>query len=442
MAVVRDMYQFTEHLFESSKDPLFIEFLQQLFPWVISNPYGPSPGQRFSGIGWAINEISEFLYAAENYCEGSVRLVRSSPDRPRGSFGYLLHGQNTTVRLRAKLHNLILDVFYFARPDTIITQLEWRQLNTSHTNGVFNACLVLWHTDSATQPAATGLAGERGLAETLVHLRLDSPDNQGHLPGIDRDVDIFIKVERGDDVPDLIYSSQDSISKSESMASLVSSDDERCSDASGNPLVRLNATSLPAKIAAASDRASSADSDSTLRYDSSQDEDGVSINDKTARVNASESAATAAAEIAIECLRGEFGAGSIGAGGEVGSSATSSKAIELPWARISPKTERLCEKLYSKLHATQKGQSCCINVSTDGQTLKNTLSLGTTLQETKWFPSLDSDDPCSTSTLCNCHRVHFSLASQELAQVVLFLSFFCIILFPDYNIQAGHATKH
>jgi hypothetical protein len=277
---VRDRDQFTGHLLESSKNPVFIEFLQQLFPWVICNPYGPSPGKRCAGIEWAINEISQFLYAAQNYSEGSVRLVRSSPDRPRGSFSNLLHGQNTTVRLRVKLQYFILEAFHFARPDKLIAQQEWRQDDTtSHTNGVFIGCLVLWHTDSHKKPAA--LSGESGYSETLVYLRLDSPDNQGHLPGIDRDVDIFIKVERGDDIP-YLYSSQASSGKSESMASLIS---DSCSDASDDPLLRVSAMSEPSKIAAASDRSSSCDSDSTLRYDPSEEKELV-FHDPLVRLNA------------------------------------------------------------------------------------------------------------------------------------------------------------
>jgi len=465
---VSDSFQFTDHLLESSKDPVFIEFLQQLFPWVIFNPYGPSPGNRCAGIEWAINEISQFLYAVKNYSEGSVRLVRSSQDRPRGSFGYLLHGQNTTVRLRVKLQNFILEAFHFARPDKLITQQEWRQDDTtSHTNGVFIGCLVLWHTDShtkVTKPAA--LSEENGYSETLVYLRLDSPENQGHLPGIDRDVDICIKVKRGDDIPNL-DSLRASSSKAVSMASLMS---DSCRDASGDPLERLNAMSAPSNIAAASDRSSSCDSGSTLCYDPSEDKElvyhdplvrlnamsapaklaaasdsasfansdstmsyelsqeekgvhhcgkhrlhislrrvvrscdpefvekdqdgeGASIDDKTVCVNASRAAAEAAAVIAIERPQREIGAGSIG--GEVGSSATSSKAIDLPWARNSP--------LYSARINLKAEMLSCINVSTDGKLFKNT------------------------------EKAH--------AEVMLFMIFCFHYLFTDCNILADHVTE-
>jgi len=384
---VRDRDQFTNHLLESSKDPVFIEFLQQLFPWVICNPYGPSPGKRYAGIEWAINEITQFLYAAQNYSEGSVRLVRSSPDRPRGSFSNLLHGQNTTVRLRVKLQYFILESFHFARPDNLIVQQEWRQEDTSsHANGVFIGCLVLWHTDSHTKTAA--LSEDGGYSETLVYLRLDSPDNQGHLPGFDRDVDIFMKVERGDDMPSL-YSSQATSSKSE----------DSCSDASGDPLVRLNAMSAPSKIAAVSDSSSSCDSDSTLRYDPSQDKELV-FHDPLVRLTAmsapaSKDSAAAADEVVavipIESLQRKFSAGSIC--GEVGNSATSSKAIELPWATYTPQftsrinsTAGMMSEMFKQTPflVQEKGlrqeNAPCINVSTDGKFFQNMHSMGTSFQ--------------------------------------------------------------
>ena len=406
---VRDRDQFTDHLLESSKDPVFIEFLQQLFPWVICNPYGPSPGKRCAGIEWAINEIGQFLYAAKNYSEGSVRLVRSSPDRPRGSFGNLLHGQNTTVRLRVKLQYLILEAFHFARPDKLIAQQEWRQVDTSsHTNGVFTGCLVLWHTDS-----------ESGYTETLVHLRLDSPDNQGHLPGIDRDVDIFINVERGDEMPSL-YSPQGSSRKSESMGSLVS---DRCSDASGDPLVRLNAMSAPAKIAAVSDGASSCDSDSTLRYDPSQDDpefmDNVhSVATARDAIHADLEIARAATKMQAICAMLHNGSQD-GEGVSIDDKTVGVKAAEMP---INPHTGSPDAALGFKpiLHWAPENSELHskvarhVNVSTNSKFFKNTHSMGTTLQEAPIH--------------CVYHREHHALA-QELAEVILFLIFFfhCLI---------------
>ena len=422
-----DRDQFTDHLLESSKDPIFIEFLQQLFPWVICNPFGPSPGKRCAGIEWAINEISQFLYSVKNYSEGSVRLVRSSSDRPRGSFGNLLHGQNTTVRLKGKLQYFILEAFHFARPDTLIVHLEWRQVDTSsHTDGVFIGCLVLWHTNSHTKPAA--LSEKSGDTETIVHLRLDSPDNQGHLPGIDRDVDIFIKVERGEDVPAL-YSSQgsscESSSKSESMGTLTS---DSGSNASGDQLVRLNAMSEPAKFAAASDRASSCDSDSTLRYDPSQDDGSDLLKDVQSVATAMHNPLVAPRVKANIQLRSQDG--------EVVSiddKTLGVKAAEMP---INPHTGSSDATLGFKpiLH-----WAC--NVENP-----DTHSMGAHLQVARLQASVAFKGTHSMGTRhCVFHRQHNSLARQELAEVILVLIFYFhyhSILFTDYNIHAGHVNEH
>jgi hypothetical protein len=179
--------------------------------------------------------------------------------------------------------------------------------------------------------------------------------------------------------------------------------------------------SAPSKLAAASasDSASLAESDSTLRYESSPDEEGVrhcdnhrlhnslkrvlpscdpefmdnvqdgegaSIDDKTVCANASKAAA-ASGEIAIERLQRDFCEGGIS--GEVGISATRPKAIDMPWARINPmlssrinlKAEMLSEKGLRQENAPDG----CINVSTDGKSFKNTHSIGTTLQVAPMF---------------------------------------------------------
>ena len=174
---------------------------------------------------------------------------------------------------------------------------------------------------------------------------------------------------------------------------------DSCSDASGDPLVRLNAMSAPSKIAAVSDSSSSCDSDSTLRYDPSQDKELV-FHDPLVRPTAmsapaSKDSAAAAEEVAavipIESLQRKFSAGSIC--GEVGNSATSSKAIEQPWARNTPLfTTKLNSKagMMSEMFkqtpflVQEKGlrqeNAPCINVSTDGKFFQNMHSMGLSFQ--------------------------------------------------------------
>ena len=465
---------FLERLhYESSKDILFIEFLQQLFPWVYNRT--DAPGEDSCRIGWAIKEVSGILYAAETYSEGYVRLVRGTSDRPRGSWSYLLHGKNTTERLRVKLVNLILEIFHFASPDMDITRHSWYDDTISnHQSGVFRDRIRLWHTDSdsPTAPKQFSIAVSPIRIRTVgivVFVHVESPDGQGHLLATDRDVIITIKphLVLFEDVPENLQSSQVSINKhtaecdslmkisinkhivdysddnqDDDIPDLESSDSddelistlkpETIREASGisrgiSTLVRLNAVCLPSNNQDLSDGESSAESDSTLCCDLSQDRDGIP------RIDSLD------VDISSKGVE-DFKAASAAA-------ATSSTAIEQPWARLGRLIEtkkivnhetlllrdRIDASIANKIAkvVTCKAESRCkdgsitstaysatisqdnINVLTDspGTTFKNTPS---TVQ---LFPEAMPVSEGSKVTLCNYHRVHNASSEQFISQV-------------------------
>jgi len=203
--------RFLQDLHELHNDPLFVEFVQQLFPWVTSLAADSrSPDQGICHIRWETEEIGKVLFAVHDNSEGFVRLVRGSSDRPRCSWSQLLHGQHTTIRLQAKLGNFILDVFSFARPKRVITR--YALTGSSHRNGVYEGLWFVQHRDlaGATDGNATGASGVSTtttsecpaiLEETWVYLQVDSPDGQDHLRTAERDVIIKIRVSQ--DSPDL-----------------------------------------------------------------------------------------------------------------------------------------------------------------------------------------------------------------------------------------------
>ena len=188
---------FLEDMHKLHTDPIFVEFLQQLFPWVSSTVVDPSsPGTEFRQIRWATEEIGKVLFAVHSDSEGFVRLVRGTSDRPRSSWSQLLRGQNTTTRLNAKLIYFILEVFHFARPTRQIT--SWYKSNdSSHRHGIFNGTWVLQHRDSdgAIDTDATGAAVcPPVFDETWVFLHVESPDGQDHICVTERDVLVEIRV--------------------------------------------------------------------------------------------------------------------------------------------------------------------------------------------------------------------------------------------------------
>ena len=120
--------QFREGIQKLHGDDCFVEFLQQLFPWVSITAGASSAACQ---IRSATDEISKFLHAAhDDDREGFVRLIRSTTERPRTSWSQLLHGQQT-IRLCAKLSNFILDVFSFTRPNMTILQYACRRCRAS-----------------------------------------------------------------------------------------------------------------------------------------------------------------------------------------------------------------------------------------------------------------------------------------------------------------------
>ena len=465
---------FLERLhYESSKDILFIEFLQQLFPWVYNRT--DAPGEDSCRIGWAIKEVSGILYAAETYSEGYVRLVRGTSDRPRGSWSYLLHGKNTTERLRVKLVNLILEIFHFASPDMDITRHSWYDDTISnHQSGVFRDRIRLWHTDSdsPTAPKQFSIAVSPIRIRTVgivVFVHVESPDGQGHLLATDRHVIIRIKqhLVLFEDVPENLQSSQVSINKhivdysddyqDDDIPDLESSDSddelvstlnpETIREASGisrgiSTLVRLNAVCLPSNNQDLSDGESSAESDSTLCCDLSQDRDGIPRIDSL-------DVAISSKGVEVE----DFKAASAAA-------ATSSTAIEQPWARLGRLIEtkkivnhetlllrdRIDASIANKIAkvVTCKAESRCkdgsitstaysatisqdnINVLTDspGTTFKNTPS---TVQ---LFPEAMPVSEGSKVTLCNYHKFHNASSEQFISQVcdLLMSRFFSLLL--------------
>lgn len=93
--------RFQDTLQAKRDEPVFIEFLQQLFPWVSADPGAAALSESgISQIRWAIGKISSILYAAHMNGEGVVELIRGTPARPRSSWSLLLHDQNSTIRLQ------------------------------------------------------------------------------------------------------------------------------------------------------------------------------------------------------------------------------------------------------------------------------------------------------------------------------------------------------
>ena len=183
--------RFREGIRKLHGDDCFVEFLQQLFPWVSITAGASSAACQ---IRSATDEISKFLHAAhDDDREGFVRLIRSTTERPRTSWIQLLHGPKT-IRLPAKLSNFILDVFSFARPNMTILQYACR--DAVHQNGFFEARweLVYLTSDGAT-PAGTAMVSDcPPLVDTMsVFVQVESPAEQGHLEAPVRDVIIRIK---------------------------------------------------------------------------------------------------------------------------------------------------------------------------------------------------------------------------------------------------------
>ena len=89
--------QFREGIQKLHGDDCFVEFLQQLFPWVSITAGASSAACQ---IRSATDEISKFLHAAhDDDREGFVRLIRSTTERPRTFWSQLLHGPKT-IRFR------------------------------------------------------------------------------------------------------------------------------------------------------------------------------------------------------------------------------------------------------------------------------------------------------------------------------------------------------
>jgi len=203
--------RFLQDLHQLHNDPLFVEFLQQLFPWVSSLAADSgSSEQGFRHIRWETEEIGKVLFAVHDNSEGILRLMRGSSDRPRCSWSQLLHGQHTTISLHAKLAIFILDLFSFARPKRVITR--YGLTGFLHRNGVWNGEWVVEHRDlaCATDDNATGAAAVSTdtspdcpaiFEETRVFLQVESPDGQDHLRTAERDV--IIKILVSQDSPDL-----------------------------------------------------------------------------------------------------------------------------------------------------------------------------------------------------------------------------------------------
>ena len=199
--------RFLQDLHQLHNDPLFVEFLQQLFPWVSSLAADSgSSEQGFRHIRWETEEIGKVLFAVHDNSEGILRLMRGSSDRPRCSWSQLLHGQHTTISLHAKLAIFILDLFSFARPKRVITR--YGLTGFLHRNGVWNGEWVVEHRDlaCATDGNATGAAAVSTdtspdcpaiFEETRVFLQVESPDGQDHLRTAERDVIIKIRVTPG-----------------------------------------------------------------------------------------------------------------------------------------------------------------------------------------------------------------------------------------------------
>lgn len=200
--------RFQDTLQAKRDEPVFIEFLQQLFPWVSADPGAAALSESgISQIRWAIGKISSILYAAHMNGEGVVELIRGTPARPRSSWSLLLHDQNSTIRLQIKLLSLVLEVFSIARPEIVIRKYACGRF--SHQNGVFNACWVFQHEDTAMsgKKRSTAMCSEVPplVGDTCVFVQIECPQGQSHLPMADRDVLIKMRVEpmQDDDPPSL-----------------------------------------------------------------------------------------------------------------------------------------------------------------------------------------------------------------------------------------------
>ena len=263
--------RFREGIRKLHGDDCFVEFLQQLFPWVSITAGASSAACQ---IRSATDEISKFLHAAhDDDREGFVRLIRSTTERPRTSWSQLLHGQQT-IRLCAKLSNFILDVFSFARPNMTVLQYACR--DAVHQNGFFEARweLVYLTSDGAT-PAGTAMVSDcPPLVDTMsVFVQVESPAEQGHLEAPVRDVIIRIKVvpeRQAVDNEDSSNSCNDDDDDDDDCPSLCSSEGSEAtiretSGVSGGPFpfVRQNAMSLASNDKVESDCVSTVASDST-----------------------------------------------------------------------------------------------------------------------------------------------------------------------------------
>jgi hypothetical protein len=169
---------FREYLQSLQKDPVFIAFLQQVYPLVFScNLFA-------FDVDNARNEISSFLYAAHAGGKGSVRL-------PGCSWSQFLHnhGESATLRLKAKLQSWVLEVFEIARPKAEIFDCEWGDDGSLRRQGEFKASIVLLLHSS--------VPGESDYA-IVVDLSLHNPGGIDLLPITGRDVILSIDVKRDD----------------------------------------------------------------------------------------------------------------------------------------------------------------------------------------------------------------------------------------------------
>ena len=278
--------KFLDHLYKLNGNPLFVEFLQQLFPWVSSMAAADSAsGNTIGTIRWATEEISRVLYAAHSDNEGFLRLVRSTSDRPRCSWSQLLHGQNqNTTRIHAKTTNFILDVFSFARPERRIQKYSCH--SASHHNGIFDGCWVLQHEDFPGSTAGGAAAGPTSpdcpslVDETLVYLHVESPNGQSHLEPTQRDVIIKMTVmpapepERHDnDAPNLCSSSSDEFTRNLQPTIRETSWISDCIV----PMSRQNAMSFRSDYKDQTECTSSVASDSSHLEDHNLDEDSMEV---------------------------------------------------------------------------------------------------------------------------------------------------------------------
>jgi hypothetical protein len=200
---------FQQYLASVHGDPVFIEFLQHVFPWLLPvDLFSCSSVQQVEHMPFSIqahaggNQVSSFLFAAHAGGKASLRLLRSRPERPRCSWSQLLHtpGESATLRLKAKLFSLILEVFDIAHPQADIFDCEWGDDGScplrfvTRVNGDFRASIVLLlhHDSSALQQSDHAIA---------VDLHLHSPSDQDLLPVTDRDVIISIDVQLDDAGP-------------------------------------------------------------------------------------------------------------------------------------------------------------------------------------------------------------------------------------------------